>query len=482
MKKIYFILILTVAVLLGSCTKDFEDFNNDPKHPTDVSGETLFSNAQKALADQVASANVNRNIFKLWAQYWTETTYTDEANYNIVNRRIADNAFSTYYRRVLNNLNQAEANISAADAIGDAAKIAKTNKLAIIGLLKAYSYQRLVDIFGNVPYSEALKINETLSPKYDDAATIYADLISKVDAALGSMDDTGASFGSADLYYNGDVAAWKKFGNSLKLKLGLFLADVNDGMAKSTVEAAAAAGVISDPSENCQMVYLSESPNTNPIYEDLVLSGRKDFVPANTIVDMMAGLSDPRMDDYFTPMADGTYLGGTYGVGSPYSDYSHIAPSILEPSYPSVLIDDVEMKFYMAEAAARGYNVGGDAETMYNNAVTSSILNWGGTQDEADTYLAQASVAFNAADWKTSIGTQAWIAFYVRGFAGYTSWRRLDAPTLNTSPDAQTDGGAIPVRFTYPIKEQTLNKANYTEASTAIGGDELLTRLFWDVQ
>ncbi len=481
MKKIYFILLISVAVLLGSCTKDFEDFNNDPKHPTEVSGEALFSNAQKELADQVASSNVNVNIWKLWAQYWTETTYTDEANYNIVNRRIADGAFSTFYRSILNNLTQAQANIGAADAIGDDAAKAKVNKMAIIDLLKAYSMQRLVDIFGNVPYTEALQIDKTLSPKYDDAAGIYASLLASVDDALGRLDESGASFGSADLYYGGDVAAWKKFANSLKLKMGLYLADVDPSVSKSTVEAAAAAGVISSPAENCQMSYLGSSPNTNPIYEDLVLSGRKDFIPANTIVDMMSGLSDPRMDDYFIPMADGSYAGGVYGIGSPYSDYSHIASSILQPEYASVLIDDVEMAFYMAEAAARGYSVGGDAETLYNTAVSTSIMNWGGTQAEADAYLGQANVAYDAGNWKNSIGTQAWIAFYVRGFVGYTSWRRLDAPTLNTSPDAQTPDSAIPMRFTYPIKEQTLNKTNYGAAASAIGGDDLLTKIFWDV-
>ncbi len=475
MKKINFILLIIIAVLLGSCTKNFEDYNTDTKHPTDVPGEALFSNAQKRLADQIASANVNNNIWKLWAQYWTETTYTDEANYNIVNRRIPDRAFSTFYRGVLNNLLEAKSIIENNDAIGDEATKAKANKLAIIELLQVYTYQRLVDIFGNIPYSEALKINETLSPKYDDALTIYKDLISRASAATDKLDESGGSFGSADLYYNGDVSLWKKFGNSLKLKLGLFLADVDAGLSQSTVEAAAA-GVILDASENCQLTYLGESPNTNPIYADLVLSGRKDFVPANTIVDMMNGLNDPRLDKYFTKIGD-VYKGGVYGLGNSFSDFSHIASSILQPEYPSVLFDDVEMKFYLAEAAARGYNVG-DAATLYNDAVATSILDWGGTQDEADTYV--ANNPYDAANWKNSIGTQAWIALYVRGFAGYTSWRRLDAPTLNISPDAQTPNGVIPTRFTYPIKEQTLNKTNYTEASSAIGGDDLLTKIFWD--
>ena len=476
MKKINFILLIIIAVLLVSCTGNFEEFNKDSKNPTEVSGDALFTNAQKSLADQIASTNVNLNIWKLWAQYWTETTYTDEANYNVFNRKIPDNTFSTFYRSILNNLQQAKLNIEAEEVIGDAAKAEKTNKLAIIELLSSYATQRLVDIFGDVPYSTALKIGETLSPTYDDAFTIYKDLLSRVDAALSSMDDSNGSFGSADLYYGGDVALWKKFGNSLKFRLGLYLADVDAGLSKSTVEAAVSAGIISSDAESCKMNYLSGSPNTNPIHASLVLSGRKDFVPANTIVDKMNELNDPRRDDYFT-LHDDVYVGGIYGVNSAFADYSHISSKISAAEFPCTLFDDVEMDFYLAEAAARGYSVG-NAEDFYNAGVKASILNWGGTEDEATAYL--ATVPYNSGDWKNSIGTQAWLAYYTRGFLGYTTWRRLDAPQLNSSPDAQTEGGAIPTRFTYPINEQTLNKTNYEAASTAIGGDALLTKLFWD--
>lgn len=477
MKKINFILLIIIAVLLSSCTGNFEEFNKDVKNPTEVPGDALFSNAQKALSDQIASTNVNRNIWKLWSQYWTETTYTDEANYNVFNRKIPDNTFSTYYRSILNNLKQAKLNIDAEEVIGDAAKAEKANKLAIINLLMAYSSQRLVDIFGDVPYSNSLKIGETLSPSYDDAFTIYKDLISRVDAALSTLDDSNGSFGSYDLYYGGDVALWKKFGNSLKLKIGINLADVDSGLSKSTVEAAASAGVIANASESCKMDYLSGSPNTNPIHASLVLSGRKDFIPANTIVDRMNDLNDPRRDDYFTLYNDSIYSGGIYGINSAFADYSHISSKISAAEFPCTLFDDVEMNFYLAEAAARGYNVG-NAEDFYNDAVKGSILNWGGTEDEADSYL--ATVAYDSGDWKNSIGTQAWIAYYTRGFIGYTSWRRLDAPELHGSADAQTEGGVVPKRFTYPINEQTLNKTNYESAASAIGGDDLLTKIFWD--
>ena len=103
MKKISIILILLIGFSI-SCTKNFEDYNTDKKHPTAVPGGFLFANAQKALADQTAKPNVNYNILTLIAQYWTEATYTDEANYDLVNRSISQTVFRTYYRDVLNDL------------------------------------------------------------------------------------------------------------------------------------------------------------------------------------------------------------------------------------------------------------------------------------------------------------------------------------------------------------------------------------------
>lgn len=479
MKKLKFLIYLVLIIFIASCTKNFEDFNTDTKNPSDVPGETLFSNAQKALADQRASTNVNINVFKLWSQYWTETTYTDEANFDIVNRNIPDNNFSTYYRSILLNLKQAKYLIEKTEVVGDEAKKVQKNKAAIIDLLTAFTYQELVDIFGNVPYTDALKIEETLSPKYDDGLTIYKDLITTVTAAIGKLDESAGSFDVSDLYYGGDVALWKKFGNSLKLKLGLHLADVDNTLAKSTIESAFTAGVILNSDDACKMTYLGSSPNTNPIYEDLVLSGRQDFVAANTIVDIMNPLNDPRRGHYFT-LKDGAFIGGTYGINSAFIDFSHPGDAIYEPTLPSVFFSASELKFYLAEAAARGYSVGNTAENYYKDAIATSILEWGGNQADADTYLAQAGVAYNGADWKKSIGTQEWIAFYTRGLEGWTTWRRLDAPTFNISPDAQSPDGKTPTRFTYPVNEQTLNKTNYQQASTAIGGDVLNKKLFWD--
>jgi hypothetical protein len=486
MKKKYLILLVLVA-FFASCTDKFEEFNTDIKNPATVTGEALFSNAQITLVDQITNTNVNNNVWKLFSQYWTETTYTDEANYDIINRTIPDNTFRLYYRGFLKDFKEATEIITKNVPTSAVGEIEKANKLAIIELLNVYAYQNLVDIFGNIPYTEALDI-ANIAPKYDDAATIYADLIARVDAALADLDDSQGSFGSADLVYGGDVASWIKFANSLKLKIGITLADANPTLARATVEAAVVAGVFTSNDDNALLHYLG-AIHTNQIYVDVVQSGRDDFIPANTVVDLMNTLDDPRRPLYFTQVDTSSvlnvvklaYLGGPYGESNPFTQYSHIAAQIIAPDFPGVILTYDEVLFYMAEAAARTWSVGGTADGLYADAVTASILAWGGTTAEATTYLAQPAVAYATATgtWQQKIGTQAYLAFYARGLEGYTEWRRLDFPVLNMPPSIASYV-EIPKRFTYPVNEQTLNKANYTTASSEIGGDDLLTRLFWD--
>lgn len=484
MKRIYLVLIVLIGISI-SCTKNYEDFNTDKKKPVDVPGNSIFANAQKALADQTSSTNVNLNIWKLFAQYWTETTYTDEANFDIFTRTIPDNTFRTYYRDMLSDFANAKIVISEEQAVGDEAINARQNRIHIITLLECYAYQEMVDIFGNIPYSQALDI-DNIHPVYDDAATIYSDLIEKVKAATDGLDAGYGSFGSADLYMNGDVAMWKKFGNTLLVKLAINLADVNSALAKSTIEGAyAGAFAFGDV---CQISYPGGS-NSNQLYIDLVQSGRNDFVPCATIVDIMNSLNDPRRDNYFslydnaTPddPSDDYFLGGAYGAPNNFTQNSGIAQPIREPDFPMVMMDYTELAFYLAEAAARGYSVG-DAETWYNNGIKSSILHWEGTEDDYNTYIAQAEVAYDGANWKESIGIQAWLAFYIRGLQGYTSWRRLDVPTLVMPPNPDDNAnGQIPTRFTYPVNEQTLNSDSYDQAAAAVGGDFMYTKLFWDI-
>ena len=219
-------------------------------------------------------------------------------------------------------------------------------------------------------------------------------------------------------------------------------------------------------------------PNTNPIYVDLVASGRHDFVPASTIIDKMNSLNDPRRPFYFTQKS-GAYLGGVVGASNDYLAFSHVADLIQTPAFPGTLFDYSEVEFLLAEAIERGYTVSGTTAGHYNNAITASIEDWGGTALDATTYLANPAVAYATATgtWKQKIGTQSWIALYNRGTEAWTQFRKLDFPQLIAPPDALSP---LPLRFTYPIEEQTLNGDNWKAASAAIGGDAVNNKLFWD--
>ena len=180
-------------------------------------------------------------------------------------------------------------------------------------------------------------------------------------------------------------------------------------------------------------------------------------------------------------------VSGTTGYFSKYVNAVELSNKGIEltqttaPNFPGFLLTYDEVQFYLAEAAAREWNVGSSAEAYFNSGVTASILEWGGTETEASDFLA-AHPYTSYENWKDAIGTQDWISMYTRGFIGYTFYRRLDYPkVLVMPPNPPTGVDVIPTRFTYPINEQTLNKANYTAASEAIGGDLLTTKLFWDI-
>ncbi|MEZ4857078.1 MAG: SusD/RagB family nutrient-binding outer membrane lipoprotein [Gelidibacter sp.] len=481
MKKI---IILILAVVAFSCTKDLESLNENTKDPAAVPGESLFTGAEKNLVDQIVDLNVNLNNTKLWSQYLQETTYADESNYDQVTRTIPENHWSVMYKDVLKDLDESSKVIAATTYSLPDEIDAKSNKLMINEILTVYAYSNLVETFGNVPYSEALDIDNLL-PKYDDGLTIYKNLIERLTAAINGLDTSVGSYGAADRIYEGDVAQWKKFANSLKLRMAILISDIEPALAQTAITEAITSGIITSSADDASYSYLSADPNTNPIYANLVLSGRHDFVAGKTIVDIMNGLDDPRRPLYFTQI-DGAYLGGEIGLASTYAQYSHVSAQIEQATLPGILMDYSEVEFLLAEAAARNFTVPGTAKEHYDAGITASILFWGGTAADATTYLATPGVDYATAlanstatmPWKEVIGTQKWIALYNRGFEAWTSIRLLDYPIMAVPVDAQS---GYPNRYTYPIVEQTLNGANYTEASTAIGGDETENKLFWDV-
>jgi hypothetical protein len=319
-------------------------------------------------------------------------------------------------------------------------------------------------------------------PKYDDGQQVYENLISMLDVAIGLFNEDEEGFSSdQDLIYGGDVASWMKLANSLKIKLAVTIADVDAGKA-ATMIAEAEEGAFTSNDDNASLSYLASSPNTNPVWLDLVQSGRADFVVANTLVDKLLALSDPRLEVYADPMEDDTYKGGVYGTANTYSANSHIGELFHEPDLEGVILDYASVQFMLAEAAARGFATAEPVETYYENGIRASMEYWGVDDADIDAYVAQPEVAYATAegDWKQKIGIQEWIAQYNRGFDGWTTWRRLDFEGFNIPPGLEASD--IPQRLIFPIEEATLNPSSWRAAIDMIGGsDDVQTKVFWDV-
>ncbi|AQX86150.1 SusD/RagB family nutrient-binding outer membrane lipoprotein [Elizabethkingia bruuniana] len=464
---------LTIAVTtLSSCERDTTLLNNDGKHPSDLSSGVLLSMGQNQQFYNIDNPSVNANNYRFFVQQWSETTYTDEVNYNLITRNQPRFHFNRMYVYSLNNFKKAQD--ALATEVNDPAVAA--NKWVTNEISSIFVWENIVDTWGDVPYTEALAaVNGGFAPKYDDAKTIYADLLKRIDAAIAKINPSAKGYEVNDIVYKGDMSKWRKLANSVKLRLALNLSDVDPVTAKAAAESAIASGVMTSTADSYSFVYDGVT-FTNPVFDNLVASNRDDFVPSNILVDVMNTNNDPRRDVWFTKTKDGKYLGGVYGIKNTYGNYSHVMDSFKKPITPSNLLSYSEVLFMQAEGAARGFNMGGTAAGLYAAAITESMTEYGVDATKAAAYI--ASRPYDATNWKKSIGEESWIAMYNRAFAAWNFMRRLDNPILKNPTNSNTKG--VPVRMIYSSDEYTQNEKNVRAAAAKIGGDDVTTKLFWD--
>ena len=532
MKKII-IVIAAVWMIASSCDERLENLNKPKKDPEAATAEALFANATRQMFDMMVETDVNANVFRLYAQYWAQTTYPDESQFNMVGRRIPDNFWENGYRDVLMDLTQAKVTIDETWEALAMDEGVRDNQYALINILKVYTFAVLTDAFGAVPFEEALN-PDILSPAYDGGATVYTGIIDMLDNAIDMLNDEASAFSSRqDLIYHGDVDQWIKFANSLKLKLALTIADVNPTKAQTMIDEAVTGGLFAGNADNAAITYQPTSPSTNPIWKDLVQSGRSDYVIANTIVDKLNNLNDPRLFVYGEPTAfqypveAGTkqdsvltqsdqliliysdvngedsieyvstpftifaadsakelsfFSGGVYGTNNTYKRKSHVGDLFHQPDLEGLVMDYAEVQFMLAEAKEKGFifDSGMTAEEHYYEGITASMRYWNIDETAIADYLTNPDVTYVPAEWEQKIGEQAWIAFYNRGFEGWSLWRRLDFDGFNAPPSMTL--GDIPNRLIFPIEEYTLNPTHLDEAVIMIGGDDdASVKVFWDV-
>jgi len=478
------IVIITAAALFSSCRKDIADLNTDPKNPLTVPAGALFINGQKNLSDALNGTGNGTSPFRVLAQSWTENTYVSEARYILSSGNAPQGWWNLLYASgtasVLNSLEDAKKTYNA--TVTDAGTL--KNDIAVTDVLEVYAYSLLVNTYGNIPYSQAFK-DSIPFPKYDDAATVYADLFTRLDNDINNLDASSGSVGAYDQFYKGDPVKWKKFAATLKLKLALVIADVDATTAAKKVQEAVATGVFTSNDDNAVIKYqASPTSNTNPVYQALVSSGRHDYSPTNILINTLLAWNDPRLPLYVKKYND-SYLGAIPGAGNGYVKFSQFSDGWLSPSLGGDVLDYSETEFLLAEAVERGIATAGTAASHYNNAVTASITYWGGSAADAAAYLAQPAVAYATAtgSWKQKIGYQQWIAYANRGWDAWTNIRRLGYPDIdNVNPPVGAQGN-LPSRFYYPTNEQTSNPVNWAAAVQAVAGSEgdvVSVKLWWN--
>src|SRR3569833_2500617 len=317
------ILFFGALVLFSACTKDLTKLNVDPKHPQVVPSYTLFTTAENLMANNMTSVSENDNITRLIEQQWTEVQYLTESQYNIPGRSIADGVWDEFYTGPLTNFEKAKGFMKTDVTDPDQLK----NEMAITDICEAYCWYYLVTTFGDIPYSEAFSSTITF-PKYDKAVTIYADLFKRLDADIANLNPSAASFGTADIIYGGDAAAWKKFANTFKLKMGILLADSDPATAASTISSAVQSGIFQSNADNALYHYLSSPPFTNQQWVGLVQGGRRDYVATDTYMTLLGSQNsttpgDPRTPYYFAQNKVGKYVGAPNAVTTIlYSNFS----------------------------------------------------------------------------------------------------------------------------------------------------------------
>lgn len=482
MKNLNRLFVMFLAVVLITSCNDITELNEDPNRPTEVPVDYLLTSAERTLGNRLYGGFDNTAFGMTVAQYWAQNEYSDETRYKF--RSNTNNTFWTDFYTSINVLKEIKTINSKIDKGQQG-----INQNAVATILQSWAFHSLVDIYGDIPFEEALGGVAIPSPAYSDQATVYTALIDSVKTAVASIDVSAPGFEGGDIIYDGDMAKWAQFGNSLLLRMGMRLSDVNATLAGSTITAAAA-GSISSNSENGAIQYITAQPNVNPLFIPYEVDGRTDYCGTENFIDLMKGLSDPRIGEYFLPAkSSGVFVGMPYAKTSafvlaiPVENVSQLNPQVYAADFEGMLMSYVETKFILAEAAAKGLGtVTGTAATHYAEAIAASMDYWG-----IDPAVAAAYIAANPYS-PENLKVQKYIAMYYQGWQSWAEIRRMDlenvaaANLVAIDPSVNFIGvSEVIKRRIYPQSEQSLNKANNDAASGNIGGDEYSTNLFWDV-
>jgi hypothetical protein len=520
-RKILYYLAANLMVLMlfsSGCTKDFEEINTNPNSPgiAQSSPSMLLTGAIESMTDRVHEIFFGHEMGSCWVQHMAKVQYPDEDRY-IPRMGVINTTWNSFY---------ASSGYDVQTMLDIAEATENDSYKAVALILKSYLTSVLTDEWGDIPYTEAWMGSNAetpiLSPVYDTQESVYAAILDNLKTANELLSADGPAI-KGDILLGNDLMTWKKFANSLRLRLLMRRSDRVDPTTDMTAifGDATTYPILESNDDNIALMYLGSNPNNNPINENR--KTRDDHRVSNTIIDYLytnAPSPDYRVSVYAELTANTTdYVGLPNGMlsadalnylGNGQAETSKIGSYFSAAGAPGMLMSYAEVLFLKAEAAKRGFIPGGDAtaEQAYHDGIRASwdqynadgsftarleavwrstFEGWGMTTENIYDYAWEDFVAWGGTyDYVPATGlqqiyTQKWIAMFDQGIQAAFEWRRTNVPVL-TPAVAGMNGGKIPVRAYYPSDEAGRNPTNLSAAVARQGADDMNTRVWWDIQ
>lgn len=462
--------VLLLALALNSCDRSL-DINTDPDVLSTVPASGILPAAEVSLAYTLGgdASRMPASIVQYYAGHRGQPL--DYARYDI-EPAATDNLWTNLYQ-IAYNLRQAE-NSSIEKGHLVTAGIAQ--------LLQAETFSVATDMFGDIPFSQALNGPLNITPKYDKQQDVYESLLALIDKGIANVkSNAGVNPGNADVIFAGNRTKWEKFGNSLKLRILNHLSKIDPSRALNFLNTNPS--LILANADNAKYVFSKTPTGANPIFQFDELSGRKDQAVASTFVNKLKALSDPRVPLYFKGVVNGALAGQIIG-NTPGSDdddsgetkFSRIGSAYGSTDSPVYLMTAAEVNFIKAEIYLRAGN-NADAKTAYEEAIKQDFSSLGLSSASA-AYIAKPEVAFD--NTLARLIEQKWITMYQAPYESFVDWRRTGFPVLTESTQNLTNN-IIPRRLPYCQKEINVNGASLS-AGPGIPKPlvDLKNRVWWD--
>jgi hypothetical protein len=385
----------------------------------------------------------------------------------------------------------------------------------IARIMKAMVFERITDLYGDIPYFQAGQgyYSRIYTPVFDKQQDIYTDLLKEVSEATDSL-DANADYPKGDVFYSSSdsdqIAKWKRFGNTLLLRMGMRLTNVDPETAKSIVTKVQGKTMTSND-DNAIVEHAEGTLTQNRDAWSILEEDSADLKLCKTYIDTLKYYDDLRLpvmaEIFATGSTDpgdqlGLPPGFVQGGTNPAIDvtqtadypalgmqgYSRLNDNILSYTAPNLVLTYAESEFLLADAAKR-WGIGGSAEDHYKNGVIAAITQLSAygdasTIDEGDAEDYYNNHPYDDALGLSQINTQFWLATVMNEYEAWCNWRRTGYPALTpTKYPGNVTGGTIPRRLAYPPSEKITNEANYNDAVSRLqGGDLLTSRMWWDKQ